>query len=65
MNQGVKKISINGKEYAVEDLNDDAKAQLQSLQFVRAEIVRLNAQLAVVKTAESAYQRSLIDNLPD
>jgi hypothetical protein len=58
------KLIINGKEYLIKDLSDDAKAQLQSLQFVKAEIQRLNAQLSVVKTAEAAYQRALVEVLP-
>lgn len=58
------KINIDGKEYLFSDLSDDAKAQLQSLQFTRGEIQRLNALLAVTKTAEQAYQRALIAALP-
>ena len=62
--QGPGKVTINGKEYLLSDLSDDAKAQLQSLQYVQAEQQRLNAQVAVFKTAQSAYQRALVEALP-
>ncbi|ARU55020.1 MAG: DUF6447 family protein [Pseudomonadales bacterium] len=58
------KISINGQEYNIADLSDAAKAQLQSLQFAKAEVQRLQAQIAIAKTAEASYQRALVDNLP-
>ncbi len=58
------KVKINDKDYLLSDLSDNAKAQLQSLQFTRVEIQRLNAQLAIAKTAEQAYQRALAAALP-
>ncbi|PID42485.1 MAG: hypothetical protein CSB48_09665 [Proteobacteria bacterium] len=58
------KLKINDKEYLISDLSDDARAQLQSLQFAKAEVQRLNAQLAIAKTAEQAYQRALVASLP-
>lgn len=58
------KVNINGKEYLLSDLSADAKAQLQSVQFVNAEIQRLNAKLAIAKTAKQAYEQALIANLP-
>lgn len=58
------KINIDGIEYLVSDLSDGAKAQIQSLQFVEAEIRRLNAQIAVASTARLAYQNALKELLP-
>jgi len=58
------KISIDGVEYLLNDLSAEAKAQIQSLQFVEAEIGRLNAQIAIASTARNAYQSALKDLLP-
>ena len=58
-------ITIDGKEYNSDDLSQNAKEQLVSLQFVQAELKRLEAQLAVYRTAAVAYSASLkkeIDN---
>jgi len=57
-------ITINGDEYDVDSLSDDAKAQLQMLQFSDLEAARLNAQLAVVQTARLAYSNALLAALP-
>ena len=52
-------ITIDGKEYNSDDLSQNAKEQLVSLQFVQAEIKRTEAQLAVFRTAAVAYSASL------
>ncbi|MDO9049699.1 MAG: DUF6447 family protein [Methylobacter sp.] len=56
-------ITIDNKEYELESLSEEAKAQLQSLQFVDAELQRLNAQSAVLQTARIAYAKALNDAL--
>ena len=53
------KVNIDGKEYEFDDLSDKAKANLVSLQFVQGELKRLNAQVAVYKTAEVGYVKEL------
>ena len=53
------KITIDNKEYDTDSLSENAKAQLSSLQFVQAEINRLNALLAISKTAQVSYTRAL------
>lgn len=52
-------IKINGKDYDLATLSDNAKAQLQCLQFVDAELARLGMQTAVLKTARQAYANAL------
>tara|TARA_B100000579_G_scaffold337854_1_gene288932 strand:- start:595 stop:822 length:228 start_codon:yes stop_codon:yes gene_type:complete len=52
-------ITIDGKEYDVDDLSEDAKAQLASIQFVDQELVRLTAQVAAMQTARNTYGRAL------
>ncbi len=56
-------ITIDGKEYSLDDLNDVAKENVGSLQFVQAEINRLQAQLAVYNTAANAYSKALKNQL--
>jgi len=56
-------IKIDDKEYDLDSLSDEAKKQLQMLQFVESELVRLNAQGAVLQTARIAYAKALKDSL--
>ena len=57
-------ITIDNKEYDLDHRSDDAKAQLQSLQFVDSELARLNAKSAVLQTARNAYIKALQAALP-
>ena len=59
-----KTITINDKEYNLDDLSDNAKAQLGSLQVTDQEIIRLEQQLRIVQTARNAYARALNAELP-
>jgi len=59
------KIVIDGKDYLLEDLSDVAKQQLGSLKATDAEIARLEAQLAMLKTARIAYARAAKEELGD
>lgn len=62
--QNEQKVKINGKEYNLGDLSENAKSQLQSLVFADAEVQRLSRQLALAKTARNAYQQALAAELP-
>ena len=53
------KITIDGKDYDADTLPEAAKAQLRCLQFVEAELTRLEAQTAVYKTARVGYMNAL------
>ncbi|OIQ75080.1 hypothetical protein GALL_432560 [mine drainage metagenome] len=57
-------IKIDDKEYDLDKLSDEAKNQLISIQFVDAELHRLNAQAAVLQTARLAYSTALNAALP-
>jgi len=57
------KITIDGKEYNVNTLSDEAKAQLGSLQYADSELARLQAQIAAMQTARLAYGRALKQTL--
>lgn len=52
-------IKIDDKEYDFDALSPDVKSQIQSLNFVDAELGRLSAQIAVFKTARLAYVKAL------
>ena len=53
------KIKIDDVEYDTDDMNDNAKAQLASLQFNEAHINRLRNELAIADTAKIAYVNAL------
>jgi len=57
-------IMIDNKEYELDTLSDNAKNQLQMLQFIDAELQRLQAQAAVLQTARMAYAKALQEALP-
>ena len=57
-------ITIDNKQYELESLSDDAKAQLASIQFVDAELARLEAKAAAFQTARMAYSKALQVTLP-
>jgi hypothetical protein len=57
-------IKIDGQDYNTDTLSDEAKGQLQSLQFVDNELARLQAHAAVLQTARAAYSNALKNALP-
>jgi len=56
-------VKIDGKDYDFDTLSKEAKGHYQGLQFVDSELGRLNAQIAVFKTARMAYAKGLNDAL--
>jgi len=57
-------IKIDDKDYELDSLSHEAKAQLVMLQFVDAELQRLQGQTAVLQTARVAYSKALNEALP-
>jgi predicted ribonuclease toxin of YeeF-YezG toxin-antitoxin module len=57
-------IKIDNQEYELDSLSNEAKAQLASLQYVDAELMRLQAQTAAYQTARMAYAKALQAALP-
>ena len=57
-------LKIDNKEYDLDTLSDECKAQLASIQFVDQELARLQAQAAALQTAKSAYMQALQNALP-
>ena len=56
-------ISINGKDYNLDDLSQSAKEKIASLRFAQDEITKLDAQKAIYSTAASAYSTALQQEL--
>ena len=52
-------ITVDDKEYKVEDMTDDAKAQLLNIQFVDRQIQQLKNEWAVSDTARLGYTAAL------
>ena len=53
------KITIDDLEYNLDELSDEAKAQLMNIQFVDAQLQQLNNELAVSDTARIGYTNAL------
>lgn len=53
------KITIDEIEYHTEDLTENGKAQLASLQFLEAQLQKLRNEIAVYQTAQRTYVTAL------
>jgi hypothetical protein len=52
-------ITIDGKEYAVDALSENARTQIGNLRGVDHEIARLKNQLAITQAARAFYAQAL------
>ena len=57
------KITIDDIEYNTEDLSDNGKAQLASLQFLEAQMSKIKSEIAVYQTARNTYLTVLKNEL--
>ncbi len=53
------KITVDGTEYQTEDLTDNGKAQLASLQFISVQAKKLRNEISIYSTAREAYKSAL------
>lgn len=53
------KFTLNEIEYNTEDLSDNGKAQLASLQFLEVQMKKLKSEIAVYQTARNTYVAAL------
>ena len=58
------KITVEGNEYSVDELSDEGKSIIESLRFVERELSHLQARMAVINTAKTAYILELKKHLP-
>ena len=57
------KITIDDIEYNTEDLSDNGKAQLASLQFLEVQMKKIQLEIAIYQTARNAYMTALKQDL--
>jgi hypothetical protein len=53
------KITVDDVDYNTEDLTDNGKAQLASLQFLEVQMRKLQNEISVYQTARNAYVAAL------
>ena len=58
------KVTIDEKDYLIEDLSEEAKAQLGSLNVVDQKIASLQQKIGIMQTARNAYAQALVAALP-
>lgn len=56
-------ITINGVNYALNELSEAAKAQVANIQVVDAELAKLQQQVAIFQTARQAYIQALVSSI--
>lgn len=57
--QESRSITIDGQEYALDSLSENARNQVMNLRVTDQEISRLKQQLAIAQTARTAYANAL------
>lgn len=58
-NQTPRTVTIDGQQYELDKLSEQARNQVLNLRITDQEIQRLNHQLAITKTARVAYANAL------
>ena len=58
-------IKVDDIDYNTEDLSDNGKAQLASLQFLEVQMARLKSEIAVYQTARNSYVAALKSELEE
>ena len=52
-------IKVNGKDYRLDELSDEAMALVRNIRVCESELQRHEAQMAIIKTARVTYSRAL------
>ena len=58
------KVTIDGKEYDTDALSDEAKNNIQNVQYCEKKMGELRRELALAQTARNAYAQALKSALP-
>ena len=53
------KVTVDDIQYNTEDLSENGKAQLASLQFLEVQMNKLKSEIAVYQTARNTYMTVL------
>lgn len=56
-------VTIDGKEYFLDSLSENARSQLTNIQVVDEDIRKIEQKLAIYRTARATYARALKDEL--
>jgi len=54
-----KQIEIDGRQYELDKLSDNAKLQIENIKFVDSMLQQLNNEWAIADTAKMAYTKAL------
>jgi len=57
-------VTIDDKEYSIDALSDDAKANITNVQLVDQKIAQAQQEIAILQTARNAYIAALKASLP-
>ena len=57
-------IKIDGKDFELDDLSKEAKAQIDSIVLCDRKLAELQSEVAIVQTARNAYVAALQELLP-
>lgn len=57
-------INIDGKEYPINSLSEEALNQLAGLDLVDRKILKLQQEIAILQTARKSYAQALAAVLP-
>ena len=58
------KVTIDGKEYDTDTLSEDAKNNLQNVQYCEQKLAELRREIVIAQTARNAYAQALKTALP-
>lgn len=58
-------VTIDGMDYDLDEMSDNAKAQLESLVAVDKKIGEMQQDMAILQTARNAYAVALRDAIAD
>ena len=58
------KVTIDGKEYEVDDMSDELKSELGMLADVDRRLRENDGEKAILQTAKNAYSRRVEELLP-
>jgi len=58
-------ISIDGKDYDLDELTENVKANITSLKFIESEINRIKLKEAAMLTARNAYALAIKEGITE
>lgn len=58
-------VKIDNQDYELDQLSEEVKAQLGSIQFCDQELTRMKILTAALQTAKNAYLQALKTSLPN